>query len=162
MKWIIFGCGQNGALALDLLGRESVAFFADNNAERWGTEVYGVPVVAPDELARLMALGDYAVMVSPALRIAREICAQLAQLGITRVVVLDIVRNDPAVRSLPLEEQVAICAESICPPPSGHHVPRQRGGALPHRLVRGIALSAALSLSARSWGAGRVRGRAGG
>lgn len=58
-KWIVFGAGNNGVHLAQMLqnkdickttGNVEIKFFADNAAEKWGDYVYGIPVIAPEEI----------------------------------------------------------------------------------------------------------------
>ena len=51
-KVVIFGAGGVGKTSKDFLlaEREDVIAFADNNEKKQGTEVEGIPVIAPSEI----------------------------------------------------------------------------------------------------------------
>lgn len=80
-RFVIFGAGSAGRLALDALAAEGVVTaFVDNDERKWGTAIAGIPVVAPATLASDWP--DTVVVASaPA---AAAITAQLVGLGIGR------------------------------------------------------------------------------
>ena len=50
---VLFGAGQIGAMVSRLMGPDyRVVCFADNNREKWGSALAGIPVLPPDESLR--------------------------------------------------------------------------------------------------------------
>ena len=43
-KYILFGAGHYGRIAIDIVGRENIMFFIDNSEKKDGTEILGIPV----------------------------------------------------------------------------------------------------------------------
>lgn len=81
-KAVIFGAGQFGKISLAKLKfAYDVVAFADNSPSVWGTEVMGLPVISPRELASMDALA----FISPE-RYWREIAEQLDGLGVRYLV----------------------------------------------------------------------------
>lgn len=80
MKIIVFGAGDQGMLTALLLRENDMppACFADNDAARYGTQVKGLPVIAPADIPKMT--GEYAVINNDSYR--REKRAQLLTLGV--------------------------------------------------------------------------------
>lgn len=49
MKYAFFGAGKYGMLALRELGKKNVVYFIDNNKEKQGTLVEGIPIISFEE-----------------------------------------------------------------------------------------------------------------
>lgn len=86
MNYIIWGAGQRGKRALDILGDEQVMFFVDSDSSKVGTvyekkDVKSVESIATNE-------GDSIVLVSPALG-QEEIINILGEKGITNYLLFD-------------------------------------------------------------------------
>ncbi|MBE5865472.1 MAG: radical SAM protein [Lachnospiraceae bacterium] len=62
MKKILFGAGLLGVSAVGEYGRESIAYFADNNRKKIGTCLEGIEIIGWDELLRIHA--DYEVIIT--------------------------------------------------------------------------------------------------
>jgi FlaA1/EpsC-like NDP-sugar epimerase len=76
----IFGAGLGGTLAFRALGREArIIAFVDNSANKWGTQVEGLPVISPAQLQA--AWPDVVVVASQAIE---PITEQLLKLGLGR------------------------------------------------------------------------------
>ena len=52
-KYILFGAGDFGQMALEDYGPDNVACFADNNPNKQGQLVCGKPVIGFEELRRM-------------------------------------------------------------------------------------------------------------
>jgi len=55
MEYILFGCGEAGAEALRGLGKDHVAYFADNNPRLWGNNIDGIEIISPDMLGNYLS-----------------------------------------------------------------------------------------------------------
>ena len=77
-KYILFGAGDFGQMALEDYGADNVACFADNNPDKQGRLVCGKPVVGFEELRRMAE--DYRIVIS--VYNPRPIAAQLEESGI--------------------------------------------------------------------------------
>jgi FkbM family methyltransferase len=81
---LIFGCGQLGRFVLPgvrAAGLEPLAF-CDNNPQRWGREIDGLPVMGPAEALRRFGAGT---PILTAIYNAGPVQQQLRELGCTRV-----------------------------------------------------------------------------
>ena len=89
-KVLIFGCGNIGKLVYHTLKKKgmSPACFADNNSSLWGTQIYEVPVISPQEACIMSESGRFVVA---NVEYSAEICSQLAGYGIdiSSVIVCD-------------------------------------------------------------------------
>ena len=86
MSIIIFGLGAYYKKYKSLVfGKDTVLAIADNNAEKQGTVVDGVPVVAPEELSSMQF--DFVVMLL-AYYSAAQVKTQLLQLGVSEEKIL--------------------------------------------------------------------------
>lgn len=79
MDYIIWGAGQRGKRALDILGDAQVAFFIDSSLDKIGTIYEGKSVKSIDDAA--LKLTDYIVLITPALG-QEEIVSILENRGI--------------------------------------------------------------------------------
>lgn len=79
MKYAVFGAGDYGQQTVDYL--EDIAFFVDNNPDKSGTEVKGIPVKLFSEC--VSDLKQYKVVIAVSNRYLPEIEAQLRAHGIT-------------------------------------------------------------------------------
>lgn len=90
---VLFGSGRFAERFLAAYGKDfSVHFIVDNNKEKWGKEVCGVPVKAPDVLAG-DGSGKYKVIIC--MRDFAEVEGQLRRMGITDYSVFDPNRDYP-------------------------------------------------------------------
>jgi methyltransferase, fkbM family len=80
MKIIVFGAGDQGMLAALLLRENDMPpyAFCDNNIALHGTEVKGLPVIAPSDIPKMA--GDYAVINNDSYRAEKR--TQLLDLGV--------------------------------------------------------------------------------
>ncbi|MCM1237585.1 MAG: hypothetical protein NC489_46570, partial [Ruminococcus flavefaciens] len=74
-KYIIFGCGKTGKMALEYLGENNVFCFADNNAGLSGDVIFGKKIISFEELKGIC--DDYTVVIATKLSFAYEIKEQL-------------------------------------------------------------------------------------
>ena len=77
-KYILFGAGDFGQMALEDYGPDNVACFADNNPNKQGQLVCGKPVIGFEELRRMAE--DHRIVIS--VYNPRPIAAQLEENGI--------------------------------------------------------------------------------
>lgn len=80
MKYIIFGSGVDGQLALKFLGHEKVHSFCDNY--RYGMTIDDVPVISFAEMAELCMEGSYTILVAST-KYQYEMARQLEEQNIT-------------------------------------------------------------------------------
>ena len=93
----LFGTGQFGRAFLSQFGRDcEIAGFIDNDPDKWNTQIGGVPVYPPAELAALEK-GTYKVIIC--IKNHRAVMEQLTGMGITNFSVYDV--NLAYVRPVP-------------------------------------------------------------
>lgn len=80
-KYVIFGAGDYGKKALEMLGRENVAFFVDNDKNKDGSIVNGVEVKFFQKVSR--NLKEYWVIIAVAYKYIEDIKAQLQDIGVS-------------------------------------------------------------------------------
>lgn len=83
-KKILFGCGEFGGRALELLGEEKVAFFADNDSSKIGSMVLGKEVISFDKMKSIS--DDYQIVISVGTRIVPAIVRQFKDNGISNYI----------------------------------------------------------------------------
>lgn len=79
-KIILFGAGKYGKAAVKHYGLENISYFVDNNSTKWGTEIYGIPVLGIEQLMEETNLCDYQIIIT--CRVYKDIENQLKSLGI--------------------------------------------------------------------------------
>lgn len=79
-KFVIFGAGDFGRQALNKIGKENVAFFVDNDGEKEGTIVDGIPVHSFTNVKD--KLNDYLLILAVSHKYSQEIGTQLKKAGI--------------------------------------------------------------------------------
>ena len=81
-KYILYGAGRQGILALQKYGKERVAFFCDGYSDL--EEVEGIPLLRPDELNHLLQEdSSYTVVITPKIEKVRiEIIRELEKQSI--------------------------------------------------------------------------------
>lgn len=79
-KVILFGAGQLGEKALKLIGKENVAFYADNSPDKQGTKVNDIAVISFNEMVRIH--NDYLIVLSVDVHILNKLSEQLEESGI--------------------------------------------------------------------------------
>ena len=77
---IIFGTGSYGKIALDIIGKEQIAFFADNDKVRWGERIKGIEVISLDELYN--SYSRYRIVIAIKGEAADSVRNQLEEKGI--------------------------------------------------------------------------------
>ena len=69
-KYILYGVGRQGMLALQKYGKDRIAYFCDGFSDK--AEIEGIPVVRPDRLPEITADGNYTVIITPKIEKVRE------------------------------------------------------------------------------------------
>ena len=80
-KYVIFGAGDYGKKALEMLGRENVAFFVDNDKNKDGSIIDGVEVKFFQKVSK--NLKEYWVIIAVAYKYIEDIKAQLQDIGVS-------------------------------------------------------------------------------
>lgn len=80
-KYVIFGAGDYGKKALEMLGRENVAFFVDNDKNKDGSIIDGVEVKFFQRINK--KLKEYLVIVAVSYQYIKDIKAQLQDIGVS-------------------------------------------------------------------------------
>ncbi len=89
-KYIIFGAGMIGKEALSKLGKDKVAYFADNMAG--GTEVEGVQVIGFEKLLEIHK--NYNVLIAAGYINSAQIIEQFLERGIKKYLVYQLVKDE--------------------------------------------------------------------
>lgn len=79
-KYVIFGAGDYGKKALEMLGRENVAFFVDNDKNKDGSVVNGLEVKFFPRINK--KLKEYLVIVAVSYQYIKDIKTQLQDIGV--------------------------------------------------------------------------------
>ena len=79
-KYVIFGAGDYGKKALEMLGRENVAFFVDNDKNKDGSVVNGLEVKFFSRINK--KLKEYLVIVAVSYQYIKDIKTQLQDIGV--------------------------------------------------------------------------------
>lgn len=80
-KYVLFGAGASARMVIKLLGKDKIAFLADNNITKSGSGVEGIPVrYFPDYVEEAR---QYPIIISVSEQYQAEIRQQLAAAGIT-------------------------------------------------------------------------------
>ncbi len=87
MKYILFGAGKYGKNTLNLLGKEKVDFFIDNDRAKSGTEIDGVKVYHIDE--KKDKLSDKTIIISVSEQYKDQLAEQLEDENIRNYVFLE-------------------------------------------------------------------------
>lgn len=80
-KYVIFGAGDYGKKALEMLGKENVAFFVDNDKNKDGSIIDGVKVKFFQRINK--KLKEYLVIVAVSYQYIKDIKAQLQDIGVS-------------------------------------------------------------------------------
>lgn len=83
---IIYGAGQNGEKAYELLKEQAVAF-ADSNPLKVGGQKYGLPVWNPEELKNYYDDNRHQILISVRAELQLEIIYSLIEMGISQYAV---------------------------------------------------------------------------
>ena len=86
LRRVLFGAGECGKRALDLLDRSDVCFFVDNDARKVGSMIAGIPVYSLNEAMKRIDKNRIIITVSDQFK--NEIITQLENLGIFNYVTL--------------------------------------------------------------------------
>ena len=81
-KYVVFGAGYYGRLAIDLIGKENIYFFIDNNSEKQKNGFEGFSVLSVDEAVN--NCGTNKVLIAVDEKFAGEIKKQLQKNGISK------------------------------------------------------------------------------
>ncbi len=76
---ILFGAGNYGKAAARHYGKEKIIFFVDNNKVLWGERIFGIPIIAPNQLMEVGKGVDSKIIIAS--RHYREIEIQLKNMG---------------------------------------------------------------------------------
>lgn len=79
-KYVIFGAGDYGKKALEMLGRENVAFFVDNDKNKDGSIIDGVEVKFFQRINK--KLKEYLVIIAVSYQYIKDIKTQLQDVGV--------------------------------------------------------------------------------
>lgn len=79
-KYVIFGAGDYGKKALEMLGKENVAFFVDNDKNKDGSIIDGVKVKFFQRINK--KLKEYLVIVAVSYQYIKDIKTQLQDVGV--------------------------------------------------------------------------------
>lgn len=80
-KYVIFGAGDYGKKALEMLGRENVAFFVDNDKNKDGSIINGVEVKFFQKVSK--NLKEYWVIIAVAYKYIEDIKAQIQDIDVS-------------------------------------------------------------------------------
>lgn len=69
-KYILYGVGRQGMLALQKYSKERIAYFCDGFSDK--TEIDGIPVIRPEKLPEIASAGDYTVVITPKIEKVRD------------------------------------------------------------------------------------------
>lgn len=86
-KYILIGAGEIGRRTFGRLGKENIAYFADNNPSLKGQTVEGKPVIGVDDLSEIYQ--DYNVVIAVDISKSITIARQLKEKSIDRFCLLD-------------------------------------------------------------------------
>ncbi len=76
---IFFGAGNEGVKLIDLFGKDKIAFFVDNDCEKQGNSIYGIPIYHPK---KILETHNFEIYITVSRQIAEEIELQLKNMGI--------------------------------------------------------------------------------
>lgn len=78
-KYILFGAGAYARKAIELLGGKNIAYMIDNNPEKQGTKIEGIPVIGfADYFSKI---GEYSVVIAVSKKYQHEIIKQIESFG---------------------------------------------------------------------------------
>ena len=78
-KYVLFGAGEYGKIAIGQLSEEKIAFFLDNNPQKAGTKIEGIPVYTLEEKRR--ELMNYTLVITVSKEKESDIGKQLDSEG---------------------------------------------------------------------------------
>ena len=82
-EYVLFGAGRSGREAIDIIGKENIAFFLDNDVKKSGNVIEGISVYT--YLEKKEAAIKKKVIVTVANRYSNEIISQLSKDGFTNI-----------------------------------------------------------------------------
>ncbi len=80
-KYVLFGAGEYAKYAVEIVGKNNIAFIMDNDSNKCGMKLDGIPVYAFKE--KITESRDYIIVISVSNRYYDEISRQLEQNGIS-------------------------------------------------------------------------------
>lgn len=86
-NYILFGSGNYGRIALDLLGRKRVLFFTDNDSTKWGQKLETIEIISPEDLYQNYT-GRKIIITIKAEAVVQKIRNQLEEHGIFHAISL--------------------------------------------------------------------------
>lgn len=66
MKYIVWGVGQRGKKALDILGKNKIHCFVDKNSEYIGRSLNGIEIKSPSYVDQVYSTNEYIILITPA------------------------------------------------------------------------------------------------
>ncbi len=91
-KYVLFGAGKIAAEAINMIEIQNISFIIDNNADKQGTDIQGIPIYSL-ECAK-DKIGDSSVVIAVSKKYADEIKTQLIENGINRIIMYSDLRTD--------------------------------------------------------------------
>ena len=79
-KYVLFGAGEYANYAIRIIGKDNIAFIVDNDLNKCGTELNGIPIYSLKE--KLTECEKFIVIISVSNKYYNEIATQLEQCGI--------------------------------------------------------------------------------
>lgn len=85
-KIYLFGSGKYAEQFIEQFGKYyEIAGILDNNSEKWGTTLSGIPIIAPEQLSQV----DVAYKVFVCIKFFEEVLAQLKAMGVRDISIYD-------------------------------------------------------------------------
>lgn len=91
-KYILFGAGKIAAEAINMLEPQNISFVIDNNTEKQGTDIQGIPIYSL-EYAK-SKIGNSGVVIAVSKKFVDEIKAQLIENGIDHIIMYSDLKAD--------------------------------------------------------------------
>ncbi len=82
VKFALYGAGNRGRREMDMIGKNNISFFVDSSLEKIGKECYGIPVISPQDYAKIS--DDYVCVITPQNEVD-VIDGFLKSLGVTHI-----------------------------------------------------------------------------
>ena len=92
MEYVVFGAGRMGKAFLEYVGKESISFFVDNNPEKTGEIISGVPVFSFEKKKSELKHSNVVIAVGD--EYLKEIIEQLNSEGISNYIQIDKARTE--------------------------------------------------------------------
>ncbi len=86
-KMILFGAGDIGEKTAELIGKEKIAFFLDNDLAKRGKTIQGIPVFAVSDVEK--ELQRYFIVITVSVRFQKQIMEQLDSKGISNYITVN-------------------------------------------------------------------------